>query len=197
MMTLCSTDIFRRFAASTRGVAALEFAMVMPVVLVMLLSSYDAGNAIAVYLKVRAATYSLAAITNQYGIGNAAISTTIMPSITGATSTILAPYSSTPVGVVISQIKATSNTAAVVSWSYATGTGLALNQGAAFALPTSFAGNTCGGTYPCYLIFAQVSYSFTPSFGSFLTGPITLSDSLYTTPRISTCIQYNSIPSSC
>ena len=31
-------------------------------------------------------------------------------------------------------------------------------------------------------------------FGAFLTGPITLSDSLYTTPRISTCVQYNSMP---
>ena len=34
-------------------------------------------------------------------------------------------------------------------------------------------------------------------FGAFITGPITLSDSLYTTPRVSTCVQYNGTPSSC
>jgi Flp pilus assembly protein TadG len=191
----------RRFIDSSRAVAAVEFAMIMPVLLLMFLGSFDAGNAIIVYTKVRAATYALAAITNQYGDGTnpnyLPISTTIMTAITGATSAILAPYSSSGTTVVISQIKATSATAAVVSWSYAVN-GTALTQGGPYTgLPTNFAVNTCNGTYPCYAIFAKVSYSFTPVFGAFLTGPITLSDSLYTTPRVSTCVQYNGTPSSC
>jgi len=196
-MTLRQADIFRRFFSSTRGVAAIEFAAVMPVLLLLFLGSFDAGNAITVYMKVRAATYSLAAITNQYGTGNAAISPAMMTAITGATSAILAPYPSAPTGVVISQIKATSSTAAVVSWSAASGSGTALAQGSSFTLPSSFAANTCGGTYPCYVVYAQVTYSYSPTFGAFLTGPIALSDSLYTTPRISACVQYNSVPSSC
>jgi len=190
-------DIFRRFFSSTRGVAAIEFAAVMPVLLLLFLGSFDAGNAITVYMKVRAATYSLAAITNQYGTGVAAISTANMTAITGATSAILAPYPSAPTGVVISQIKATSSAAAVVSWSAAGGTGTALTQGASFTLPSSFAANTCGGSYPCYMIYAQVTYAFSPTFGAFLTGPIDLADNLFTTPRISPCIQYNGVPSSC
>jgi len=174
----------------------------LPILLLLLfLGSFDAGNAISVYAKVRAATYSLAAITNQYGDGTnpnyLPISTTAMTAITGATSAILAPYASSGTTVVISQIKATSATVAVVSWSYAVN-GTALTQGAPFTgLPTNFATNTCNGTYPCYAIFAQVSYTFTPMFGAFLTGPITLADSLYTTPRVSTCVQYNGTPSSC
>jgi Flp pilus assembly protein TadG len=191
----------RRFVDSNRAVAAIEFAMIMPVLLLMFLGSFDAGNAISVYTKVRAATYSLAAITNQYGDGTnpnyPPISTTTMTAITGATTAILAPYPSSGTTVIISQIKATSATAAIVSWSYAVN-GTALTQNAPFTtLPTNFAANTCNGTYPCYAIFAQVSYSFSPMFGAFLTGPITLSDSLYTTPRVSTCVQYNSVPSSC
>jgi Flp pilus assembly protein TadG len=191
----------QRFVDSNRAVAALEFAMIMPTLLLMFLGSFDAGNAISVYTKVRAATYALAAITNQYGDGTnpnyLPISTTIMGQITGATTAILAPYASSGTTVVISQIKATSATAAIVSWSYAVN-GTALTQGAPYtSLPANFAANTCNGTYPCYAIFAQVSYSFTPMFGAFLTGPITLSDSLYTTPRVSTCVQYNGTPSSC
>jgi Flp pilus assembly protein TadG len=186
--------IVGRFIASTRGLAAIEFAMIMPVLLIMFLSSFDGANAIAIYMKVRAATYTLAAVTNQYGIGNDSISTSTMTSITGATGAVLAPYSSSPTVVTISQIKATSATNATVSWSYSVnGTALA----GTYTLPTNFAKNTCGGTYPCYVILASVSYTYTPLFGSYMTGPITLSDSLYVTPRISTCVQYNSIPSSC
>lgn len=191
------TGIYRRFIGSTRGVAAVEFAMILPVLLLLLLATFDAGTAIAVYVKVRSAAYSLAAITNQYGTGNNAISTTTMTAITGATGAVLAPYSSTPTVVIISQIEATSASVAVVSWSYAVN-GTALTQGANYSsLPSNFAANSCGGTYPCYVIFAQVSYTYTPAFGAFLTGPITLSDSLYVTPRSSVCVQYNSLPSSC
>jgi Flp pilus assembly protein TadG len=188
--------ICRRFIASRRGVAAVEFAIIMPVLLILFLSSYDVGNAIIIYLKVRAATYELAAITNQYSTGSTGqISTTTMTSITAAVGTVLAPYSSTPTTIIISQIKATSKTAATVSWSYTVG-GTALS-GSYTGLPSNMAKNSCNNTYPCYFILSQVSYTYTPMFGSYMTGPLTLSDSLLVTPRTSKCVQYNSTPSSC
>jgi Flp pilus assembly protein TadG len=190
---------YARFIGSTRATAAIEFAAVLPVLLILFLASYDAANAITVYMKVRSATYTLAAITNQYGTGtNSQISTTTMTAITAATGAVLAPYSSTPTVVVISQIKATSNTQAKVSWSYSVN-GTALTQGASFTLPTNLANNACGaGNYssssPCYFILASVSYTYTPTFGYFIKNAITLSDSLYMTPRVSQCVQYNNVP---
>lgn len=195
-MTPGPASICRRFIASTRGIAAIEFAMIMPVLLILFLSSFDAANGIAVYMKVRSATYTLGAVTNQYGIGNDAISSADMTAITGATGAVLSPYSNTPTVVTISQIKATSSTAATVSWSYSLN-GTALTQGATFTLPTNFAKNSCGGSYPCYVVLAAVSYAYTPEFGAYLSGPITLSDSLYVTPRVSECIQYSGVPSRC
>jgi Flp pilus assembly protein TadG len=195
-MTLGVARTFRRFVDSTRAVAAVEFAMVMPVLLLLFLGSFDAGNAIVIYMKTRAASYALGAITNQYGIGNAAISTSTMSGITAATSAIFSPYSNTPSKIVISQIKATTATNSTVSWSATVG-GTALTPGASYTLPSNFGKNTCGGIYPCYLILATVSYTYTPMFGAFLTGPIALTDSIYTVPRISTCVMYNGVPGAC
>lgn len=199
-MKRMTASICRRFGASTRGIAAVEFALIAPMLMVMFLSTFDAANGIAVYMKVRSAAYVLAAIANQYGTGASVnyppIAPADMTNITGAASKVLAPYTGTPV-VVLSQIKATSNTSATVSWSYSLN-GTALTQNSSYTLlPTNFASNSCGGTYPCYVIIASVSYSFTPLFGSFMTGPINLSDTVLATPRVTTCVQYNGIPSSC
>lgn len=195
-MRLATPRIFRRFAKSTRGLAAIEFAFIMPALLVMFLSTFDAANGVAVYMKVRSASYVLAAITNQFGTGGTypTIATTDMTNITGAASKVLAPYTGTPV-VVLTQVKSTSNSSAAVSWSYSlNGTAL---TGAYTSLPANFAQNSCGGTYPCYTIVATVSYTYTPMFGSFMTGPITLSDTVLVTPRVTACVMYNGVPSAC
>jgi Flp pilus assembly protein TadG len=172
----------QRFLASTRGVAAIEFAIILPILVTLFLASVDAARAIAIYTKVRAATYALGAITNQY----ATIQSTDMLAIVGATSVVLAPYSSSPVVVVISQIKVTSATKAQVNWS-ATLNGTALTQTSSVTVPTNFA--SCS-SYPCYLIYGQVSYTYTPLFTSFAKSAFTLSDSLYVTPRSTECILY-------
>ena len=155
MAMMMGNPVCRRFLASQRGVAAIEFAMIMPVLLILFLSSFDVGNAIIVYLKVRTATYELAAITNQYGTGSTAqISTSTMSAITSATSQVMAPYSSSSTAVTISQIKATSATAATVSWSY-TVNGTALS-GTYTGLPANMAKNSCTNPHPLTLLFYLV-----------------------------------------
>jgi Flp pilus assembly protein TadG len=181
--------ICRRFVASDRGVAAIEFAIIMPVLLIMLLATFDAGRAITIYMKVRSATYTLAAITNQYSM-SAPIQSTDMTAITGATAAVLAPYPSAPATVTITQIKQTTSSQATVSWSYSLN-GTAYAAGTTWArIPTGLTTNNACNSYPCYLIFAEVKYTFTPSFGYFITGTLNFSDNLYATPRSSTCIPY-------
>ena len=183
--------LYRRFIASTRGVVAIEFAAILPVLLIILLATFDGGRAIIVYMKVRSATYVLASVTNQYSTA-LPIQSANMTGIMNATTTVLAPYSSTPLTAVISELKitATKATTATVRWSAAQN-GTALASGATVNLPTGISAstNTCG-TYPCYLILAQVSYTYTPVFGYFASGGITLSDTAYATPRSSQCVPY-------
>ena len=109
---------YRRFAAAKQGVAAVEFALVLPILVVMLLATFDGGRAIAAYMKMRAATYALASITNQY----ATIQSVDMTSILGATSVVMAPYSSGTPAVKISQVTINKSGVATIEWSAAQGT---------------------------------------------------------------------------
>jgi Flp pilus assembly protein TadG len=184
-------SIHRRFFASTRGVAAIEFAIVFPMLLVLLLASIDAGRAIAISMKVRSAAFALDSIANQYTV----IYDTDMQQILGATSVVLAPYPSGPVTVTVSQIKVASGGQATVGWSD-TLNGTARALGSTITIPPTLAtttvpNNACA-TYPCYLVLGEVSYTYTPMFGHFITGPINLSDKLYVTPRNVICIKRNS-----
>jgi len=171
---------------SARGVAAIEFAMILPVLTVLFLGSFDGGRAIAIYMKVRSATYSLDAITNQYST----IQSSDMTSIMGAITQMMAPYSSTPAKITITQIKISAAKAATVSWSVSQG-GTAHTAGAAITVPS---GLSVASTY---LIFAEVSYTYTPMYGYFSAGAINLADNLYTTPRSTTCIVYTPQSSTC
>jgi Flp pilus assembly protein TadG len=171
----------RNFLASTRGVAAIEFAMILPVLAMIFLATFDGGRAIACYMKMRSATYTLAAVANQYST----IQSSDMTSIMGATAAVMAPYStsSTNPAVTITQIAISSKGQATVSWSYSQG-GTAPAQGSSVTLPTNLVVDST------YLIFAQVSYTYTPLFGYFGSGGITFSDNIYVTPRVSNCINY-------
>jgi Flp pilus assembly protein TadG len=179
-------QILRRFAASTRGVAAIEFAAIVPVLSIIFLAAFDGGRAIAVYMKVRAATYSLAAITNQY----TTIAATDMSSILGATSVIMAPYNSVTPAVTISQITISSKGAATIEWS-ATQGGTARSVGSSISPPAAMVVKNS------YLILAEVNATYSPLFGFFGSGGITFSDNLYVTPRSVACIIYTPQSATC
>lgn len=171
--------LHRRFVASTRAVAAIEFAMIMPILMVLFLGAFDGGRAIAIYMKVRSATYALDAITNQYTTLQASDMSGIMSAITQ----MMAPYSSAPAVIKISQVKISASKAATISWSVAQG-GSARAQGSSISIPSNLA------IASTYLIFAEVSYTYTPLYGYFTAGALALADNLYATPRSTTCIIY-------
>jgi Flp pilus assembly protein TadG len=189
----------RRFLKSSRGMAAIEFGYLFPVLLVMLLVSIDAGRAIAISMKVRSASYAVDAMANQYTIS---IDDNTMQAILGAAATVLAPYPSGPTTVKLSQISIDSSGNPTVIWSdgYNT-TGYTVGSPPPFSLPTQWtttsAPNNACSSYPCYVLLGEVAYTYTPMFGNFITGPINLSDKVYVTPRSVACIQRNSIPAKC
>ena len=139
----------------------------------MLLATFDGGRAIAAYMKMRAATYALASITNQYST----IQSVDMTAILGATSVVMAPYTGGTPAVKISQLKINNAGVSSVEWSAAQGT-------TARAVPSAIAPPTAMIVNSSYLILAEVSYTYTPLFGYFgSSSGITFSDKFGTLRR--------------
>lgn len=164
--------ICRRFLRSTNGIAALEFAMMLPLLLLVLFGIMELGTAIVVKDKLRNAASTVAEIANQY----TTIHDSDMSAILGATTAIITPYSVANASVVLSQISINGNGKAIVTWSDAQN-GTARTVGSSVTIPSSIAvGNTV-------VLLGEVSYRYTPAFGYAMTGSMTLQDSLYATPR--------------
>lgn len=193
--------LYRRFLASTRGVIAIEFALVFPILVLLLLATIDAGRAIAIYMKVRAATYALDSMTAQYP----SVQDNDLQLISGGAGVVVAPYPPGPTGLRISQVEITTG-GPIVAWSYGLNmTPYVYNTSNNIQVPTNLGGitapnNACDPSVytagnvankGCYLLFAQVQYTYTPMFVQFITGPITLSDSIWLAPRNTLCVQYN------
>jgi Flp pilus assembly protein TadG len=169
--------LLRRYLASTQGIAAVEFALLLPLLLLILFGMMDLGSAIVIKSKVRSAASTVTEIANQYTtIHNADIS-----AILGAAAAIITPYPVSNTSVVLSQITIDSSGKGTVSWSDAQN-GTARTVGSSYAPPSGIAvANTV-------LLLGEVSYKFTPAFGYAVIGGMTLQDSLYATPRSGTSI---------
>lgn len=181
-MLLQGKPIVRRFLVSTRAVAAVEFALLIPMMLLLLLASIDAGRATAIYVKVRSASYTIDAVTNQY----TTIHDSDMQQILGAAAVMLSPYPTSPVSVVISQVSMDDKGNGTVSWSDSLN-GTARAVGSPVGIPATLASskppNNACNNYPCFFVLGEVKYAYSPMFGYFVTGPITLSEGLFVTPR--------------
>lgn len=166
-----------RFAADCRGISAVEFAVLMPVMLTLLLGSVEASQGIAADRKVELTAHTLADLASQY----TDVTNAVMTNILNAGAAIIAPYPAANLKEVVSEIAVDSQGNATVVWSD-TLNGTALTVGQTVSVPSSLA------TPNTYLILAQVQYGYSPTYGYVLTGTLALSDQSYVRPRESASI---------
>ncbi|MES5481662.1 pilus assembly protein [Bradyrhizobium sp. INPA03-11B] len=177
----------RKFWVDSNALAAIEFAMVLPFMLLLYVGGIELANGMAINVKVTAAAHSVADMVSQ----NTQVSATQLQNILGASTAILAPYPTTSgsnslATVTVSGISTDSNGNATVQWSksyngssYATGRPV----GQKITLPASLAGTQ---NYNVSFVLGEVSYGYTPNLGFTISGTVTLRDSYYLFPRCST-----------
>jgi Flp pilus assembly protein TadG len=170
-MTLRRSQVFRRFARDRRGVSAVEFALLAPVMIGLYLGCVEISEGVAADRKVSLVSAALANLTAQVST----ISASDMTNILDASSAIIQPYSASLLKLTVTCLKIDANKNVTVKWSV-TRNGTA-NTGS-MTMPSALA------VANSYLILSQASYAYTPTVGYTITGTLTLSDQMYMSPRI-------------
>ena len=162
------------------GVAAVEFAFLIPMMLVLFFGTNEFASGVAVDRKVTLMARTLSDLTSQ----NTSVTDTQLTNFFNAANSMMTPYSATPVKATITELYIDPTTLqAKVQWSKGAA---ARGSGTTVSIPTAL---QIGGTY---LIYSEVSYLYVPAVGYVMAhSGITLSDFTYTRPRQSTCVLYS------
>ena len=163
----------RRFARDKRGVSAVEFALIAPLMIGLYLGCAEISDGVGADRKVSLAAATLANLASQV----TTISSSDMTNILNASSAIAAPYAANKMKSVLSCLKIDSTGKATVAWS-ATLNGSVRAAGQVVTIPSALA------VPSSQLLFAEVSYAYTPTVGYTITGTLNLSDQMYMAPRI-------------
>jgi Flp pilus assembly protein TadG len=167
----------RDFARAQGGVAAIEFAAVLPFMLTAYLGGVEYGDGVAINRKVAITTHAVADLASR----TPTIKNADMAAILGASSAVIAPYDPGQLAVTVSQVAVDSKGNATISWSDTlNGTARAVNS--PITLPGGLA--TPGSFY----ILGEVKYNYTPTLGYVLTGTLTFSNQIFMSPRESVSV---------
>lgn len=154
------------FARDAAGVSAIEFALVMPVMLTLFAGMSEMAHAIDNWRKVTQLARSVADLTSQ-GDSADPIASGTMGDILAASSAVLRPFATTNVKIVVSALAvdtASSATSPRVCSSTATGNAAARSTGIAADLTIPVGFNTNGNRY----VVAEVTMPYAPMLGSSL-----------------------------
>ena len=163
----------RHFVHQRDGVSAVEFAIVLPFMLLMYMGSVELGDGLAIKSKVTKTARTVTDLASQY----VSIQASDMSTILGASSEVIAPYPSANMVVTVSEVTTNAQGQGTIAWSCSLN-GTARTIGASATLPTNLQ------TANISLIWGEVTYPYTPQLGFVVTGTINLYENTYFYPRL-------------
>jgi Flp pilus assembly protein TadG len=167
----------RRLIGDERGVSAVEFALLLPLMLTLYLGAVEVSQGIGADRKVTLTARTIGDLVSQVSsIGNSDMTNAL-----NASSAVMAPFPAGNLTVTVTSVTIDSTGKATVDWSD-TLHGTARTKGATVTLPTALnVANTS-------LIWSEVQYSYRPVIGYVVSGTLTLRDQIYMRPRLSTSV---------
>ncbi|WP_245452838.1 TadE/TadG family type IV pilus assembly protein [Bradyrhizobium sp. C9] len=181
------------FGHDRRGLAAVEFAFIMPLMLVLFFGTVEFSSGVAVDRKVTLMARAASDLTSQA----TQVVDADLQNFFSASVGIMTPYDPSPTKVTLSEIYVDNSNIAHIQWSKA-GTIASGATQATLTASTRSQGDIVTSVVPSallvsgtYLIFSEVSYKYVPTIGYVMAkAGITFSDVAFTRPRQSVCVFY-------
>ncbi len=178
----------QRWKSDKRGVAAIEFAMIVPIMLALFIGSIEFSQAITVDRRIT----QIASSTADLVAREKTISDVQLGNVMDIAKVLMQPYTTSPLRITLTSVGANIGVATRtgVCWSYNFQGGAATYaKGQSYTLPAGIV--DAGGS----VVVAEVLYNYTPLiFSTYMPGITTLKDKFFLKPRISSQIQHNAEP---
>jgi Flp pilus assembly protein TadG len=179
----------RGFAADQDGVSAVEFAILLPLMLTLYLGGVEISQAVSADRKTTLVAHTVGDLTAQ---ATNVTSTGDMPNIFNAGAKVAYPFSNANLKVVVSSVCIDSTgTKATIGWSQPNANGTARTGTVTSLIPSALmVANTS-------LIWGEAKYAYKPTIGWTITGTLNLSDQFFLRPRLSCSVTLDSQHSCC
>lgn len=171
------------FAQDDHGVSAVEFALILPVILILLIGMVDINEALTVYRKMRQISSTVSDLVAQRSeVTTAEITMTLQGS-----ASLLAPYDTANLDIVLSVVNVAQQ-GQTVAWSRAYQTGAEMTGAIpGFPVPAALVENGV------QIVAVRVDYTFETLFSGLLEGILgrsgyVMQDTMYERPRVGDAI---------
>lgn len=163
----------RRFSQDDKGLAAVEFAMIAPMLIGLLIGAVEVGTALTVDRRVASFASAAADLVSQTD----KVSKSDLKDVFELSRAIMVPYGTSKLKLTLSSVVADEDNVTTVEWSEGLNGGTALAEGANYKLP-----NDLTQAYSSVVV-SEVDYEYTSPFSWYITGPITMSATYFLRPR--------------
>jgi len=162
----------RRIRAARDGMAAVEFALILPAMLALLFGGLEVTNVLIVRADVSNITSSAADLIAQ----ESSVSDADMTNVFSALTALIYPYSTSGAKIIITSVVDDGKGGGKVAWSDAYN-GTAHTVGTALTVPTGLI--TTGGS----IVVSEVTYTYTTPSAYLVKIPVTMTNTFYSHPR--------------
>jgi Flp pilus assembly protein TadG len=190
--------LLAKFRNAQDGLAAIEFALFLPVLSILILGLIEVTSALQCRQRVTALASASADLVAQYNT----ISSSEMTDVFSAVNQIIYPFPTSGSIVVISSIVSDGNGNGKVAWSRVSAGGTQRSVNSSVIVPVGLmpayvcSAGVCTGcaASACSVILSEVRYNYTSysNTARFITGQLTLTDSFYAKPRRSATVTLGS-----
>lgn len=186
-----SRRLATRFARDKRGLAAVEFVFIVPMMLLLMFGTLEISSGVAIDRKVTLTARTLSDLVSQ----GTKVTATDISNFFKMGRSIMTPYEVTPdtMSQRVSAIDIDGSKVAKVVWSY---NGSVL--GNSTTVTKGYDANTVITTIPpallvanTQLIWSEVTYKYTPTVGYLVKSMLPLTDECFTRPRQSDKVIYS------